>query len=436
MSVLARIRDPIHNLVSFSDSEDDRLLAELIDTAPIQRLRRIKQLGYSEFVYPGATHTRFSHSIGAMQMARRMLGAFKRDPLFADSEEHRLMARATVAAALLHDLGHGPYSHVFEELMEHVGEEKSHEEYTKEFIRSPEIIGILKRYGADETVPAFFEKEVGDLPYSAIISSQMDCDRLDFLVRDRYFTGIQSSLIDLEWLFDSLSIEKVVVGDDDVEKYSFVVSHKGLRVVEEFVVAYMKMYNDVYFHKTTRAVQHMVVDCITGALDAYPDAADLNHSALVKFLQAKQKTIDAYRELDDSHVVALVHVIADGKFGQHSELARRYLRRDLYKALEIPPMLDGSAPAQLNKRFREKLDNAKLWYKVDVVKGRGYKQYDVSDKKYLENIIVRQDGEHMRLHAASKIIRAIEDKRVRFYFRNDVERQTAKNLLADARAHQ
>src|SRR5687767_13619508 len=108
-----RIRDPIHNLIKFSSSRpDDRVLWNLVQTPQIQRLRRIKQLGFSELVYPGATHTRFSHVLGAMQTARKMLTVFLRNAVFTPDPDEEL---ATLCAALLHDVGHGPFSHVFEE---------------------------------------------------------------------------------------------------------------------------------------------------------------------------------------------------------------------------------------------------------------------------------------------------------------------------------
>lgn len=432
MGKLRRIRDPIHNLISFSSTDDDQLLAELVDTRPVQRLRRIKQLGYSEFVYPGATHTRFSHALGAMQMARRMLSAFEKNGVL-DGAEHALMKRATVAAALLHDVGHGPYSHVFEELSEHVGQEKSHEEYTKEILGSDEISKILERYGVLAQTTDFFSKEEYT-PYSSIISSQMDCDRLDFLARDRYFSGIQSSAIDLSWLFDTLTIEKVATGEDDNERFSFVVEEKGLRVVEEFVISYMKMYNDVYFHKTTRAVQHMVVDAITIVLDKYRDRKEFSGNPLISFLNEKSGDLQKYSALDDSHIVAIVHTIADGKFGDATDLANRYLNRDLYKAIELPPMPGGEVPAQLSKKFKENLETAGLWYKLDVIKGKAYKQYDVSDKKFLENIIIKRAGEHVRLHSASRIIRSIDERKARFYFKDAADRDKARECLAQAKA--
>ena len=154
-----RIRDPIHDLISFSPKTDSAIW-QLVETEPMQRLRRVKQLGFSEFVYPGATHTRFSHVLGAMQMARRMLAAFERTDVIDSSDaNHESMRKATIAAALLHDVGHGPYSHVFEELCEDYHIAKSHEQWTSDVIRGTDISTVLKDAGIFEEVVSFFETE-------------------------------------------------------------------------------------------------------------------------------------------------------------------------------------------------------------------------------------------------------------------------------------
>ncbi len=128
-----RIRDPIHNLIKFSSNiQDDEILWHLLQTSPLQRLRRIKQLGFSDFVYPGASHTRFSHSVGTMQMARRMLEILRRNKGLTQNEDSPLWHRATLCAALLHDVGHGPYSHAFEEVSKELGITTRHEEYTSQ----------------------------------------------------------------------------------------------------------------------------------------------------------------------------------------------------------------------------------------------------------------------------------------------------------------
>ncbi|MGO9847664.1 MAG: HD domain-containing protein [Methylocella sp.] len=229
-------------------------------------VRRIKQLGFSEFVYPGATHSRFSHVLGAMHMARRMLDVFERNSVFP-KRDHLLLRRATLAAALLHDVGHGPYSHVFEEVTAGLGQQQNYESYTAQIIEETNIKSILRKHGIFDETRQFFTAEAGSDPYTRIISSQLDCDRLDFLVRDRYYAGLRSATIDLAWLFDSLRIEEVPIDPiRQLKGYSFVVLPKGISVVEEFVLAYMKMYQNVYFHKTTRAVQFMVSDIMSMAV--------------------------------------------------------------------------------------------------------------------------------------------------------------------------
>ena len=150
-----RIRCPVHDLINFKRSrEEDVLLWELIQTPAMQRLRRIKQLGFSEFVYPGATHTRFSHVLGAMHMARRMLDVLAKNDALGKVEDLALGRRATLAAALLHDVGHGPYSHVFEEISDELGIERDHEAYTLEFIDTSDIRSPLEKFGVyDQTCP-------------------------------------------------------------------------------------------------------------------------------------------------------------------------------------------------------------------------------------------------------------------------------------------
>jgi uncharacterized protein len=143
-----RIRDPVHDLIKFSQKDPyDCLFWALAQSFPFQRLRRIKQLGFSEFVYPGATHTRLSHSFGALQMARRMFDVFERNEIFQrDKKHHQTMRAATLAAVLLHDIGHGPYSHVFEELSEHAKLGVPHEQYTRSIINETEIAALLKKF--------------------------------------------------------------------------------------------------------------------------------------------------------------------------------------------------------------------------------------------------------------------------------------------------
>lgn len=433
MKKTQRIRDPIHNLIGFSDSSpEDELLWALLQTPPIQRLRRIRQLGFSEFVYPGATHSRFSHTLGAMQMARRMLGVFRRNKLDSlMNDDYDVNRIATVAAALLHDVGHGPYSHVFEEISELCGIERAHEEYTLEIIQNTEISDILKKADQFERVIELFEREKGYSPFHAIISSQMDCDRLDFLSRDRYFCGVRSSYIDLEWLFDSLTIEEVIVDPGaSISEFSFVVAPKGVRVVEEFVISYIKMYQDIYFHKTTRSIQHVVTEALNNAIVVYNgDEVLMKQPAFSYFTDKNKQNLEEYITLDDSSIISLLNCLSRGKYGRATELAERFFQRKPFKCLEIPPGVDGEIRGQLLKKLKEKLEQSNIFYKLDILKPKSYKQYDVYDKKYMENILVKQGDEHVRLHKISNIVRQFSENTVRMYFNCNEDRDTAKNII-------
>lgn len=330
MKYFERIRDPVHDLISFNSSiDDDQLIFELLGLPTLQRLRRIKQLGFSDFVYPGATHSRFSHVLGAMQMARRMLDVFQKNRVITGLSD--IDRRATLAAALLHDVGHGPYSHVFEEIAEELGHTKSHEMYTLELIDSEEVKSVLEKFGVFEATRRFFSKEPGDHIANTIISSQLDCDRIDFLCRDRYHCGVRSAQIDLAWLFDSLSIQSVLVDDrSDASQYAFVFEGKGLTVAEQFVIAYMEMYKNVYFHKTTRGVQHLVKEIIRISYRDYRDHPSIKENRLLSYLDGN-KDLEFYKRLDDGTVLSLIHACSDSSVGRARDFSNRFLNRHLLK---------------------------------------------------------------------------------------------------------
>lgn len=421
-----RIRDPIHNLVSFAHSRDeDRLLWDLLQTRPVQRLRRIKQLGFSEFVYPGATHTRFSHVVGAMQMARRMLDVFEGNAGFDRSNEHHLKKKATLAAALLHDVGHGPYSHVFEDICTATGAEKRHEIYTQEIIALPEIRRLLEEHGVYDETARFFTKEPGYDAYTRIISSQMDCDRLDFLVRDRYHTGIRSSEVDLDWLFDSLRIEEVTLDPKaGVKEFSFVVLPKGVSAVEDFITAYSKMYQNIYFHKSTRAVQHLVKNAIIALLRTeVRDSDPIAQHPLLKFIRSSHRDANDYLRLDDTSVISLLHLAADGKYGEATTLAERFFERNVYKCIDLT-----STPHKLS-RFVDALNTERIWHEIDVLEPKHYKQYAILEPNFVKNILVKEGDDFRPLGELSSIALTLPPKGVRVYFADSKDRDRARAIL-------
>ncbi len=436
-----RIRDPIHNLIKFSGRNKlDEVLWNLVQTSPFQRLRRIKQLGFSEFVYPGASHSRFSHSLGAMQMGRRMLTALKRNEVFGNDLgfDIELWESATLCAALLHDIGHGPYSHVFESVSDKLGVTAHHEEYTLKLIEKPEISNILKASDHGEALLnatlSFFNTEPGEHAFSSIVSSQLDADRLDFLTRDRYFCGADYGKIDLEWVFDSLTIEQVNLDvDSDVTEYAFVVSNKGQSTIEEYLIAYFHMYSNIYFHKTTRGIEVLVREILNGVL-ADPSALDNSFAddPLCRYFKVPdEERLLYYEKLDDSSILSFIKKIAEGNFGNPTELAQRFIKRDLFACFE-PNKNPHRGPAKRKiANFALALGEANISFFQDYAPKKGFKQFAGNGDEFLVNILVKddEDGEPRPIGELNDAILKLADQaKVRFYFYSADQKTAAREI--------
>lgn len=432
-----RIRDPIHNLIKFSASrDDDQVLWELVQTREFQRLRRIKQLGFSELVYPGATHTRFSHALGAMQMARNILAVFRRNDVVGKDPDQKEWQTATLCAALLHDIGHGPFSHVFEEVSKRCGLHIHHEEWTSRIIGESAVSQILEKASPalrSKTL-AFFQQEPGYNVYSSIVSSQLDADRLDFLLRDRYFTGIHFGSIDTEWIFDCLSVQEVNADPNgEVQQYSFVVAPKGLAAVENYLYAYSELYSKVYFHKTTRAAQIMLEEILTGIISKPEFLQKLPSDNAVKryFELGKSATLESYIDLDDSALWSVVLWAAKNECGDSSALARRLIDRDLFKCFEPPhPPTESLNILQVNE-FAKKLSAAGIWAHRDKIPEKGYKTFSGDGMVYLKNILVynERDKSPCAITSMSRLVSEMPDPpAIRFYFRSAIDRNAAAAL--------
>ncbi len=246
------IKDPIHGYIRISETE-----RAIIDTQPVQRLRRLRQLAGSEFVYPAANHTRFEHVLGAMHLAGTLAEALPTHLNNHQQEQMRL-------AALLHDIGHGPFSHVFEPLMiRHLG--KTHEDMVPWLVGETEVAAKLEKAGfSSRDMGLLAVGRLGDRkrPYlDQIISSSVDVDKMDFLVRDSFHTGAGYGSIDVHRLLYTM----------DVIDGNLSVDGTAVATLESFVLARLESFRTIYFHRASRAVQIMIVK----ALEAAKDALDL-----------------------------------------------------------------------------------------------------------------------------------------------------------------
>jgi uncharacterized protein len=311
-----------------------------------------------------------------------------------------------------------------------------HEDYTRAIIESAEIGSILAEYGVHELVAQFFEKDVRNSPYMAIVSSQLDADRLDFLTRDRYSTGIKVGQIDHEWLFDSLRIEDVAFGvGPDESKMTFVVEQKGLRVVEDYISAYLKLYESVYFHKTTRGIQFLVHEAIKSALDEIAMVRESNivSPLLEYFFLPPERRLEHYLALDDSDVVTLLKQLAVRDLGDASKFAKRFLAREPFRCFEPN---DPNRDMDLNrtKAFWTLLSKKGIWVHLDLCKEKGFKAYDPLNEHFLKNIMIKVDAQQTRpIGQVNPDIMTKVRARCRFYFRTEDDRIAAKAIWQEGR---
>ncbi|MHA1238855.1 MAG: HD domain-containing protein [Candidatus Odinarchaeia archaeon] len=241
------IKDPLFGYIHINELE-----RKIIDTHPVQRTRRLRQLSGAEYVYPGANHTRFEHSLGVMYLASRLAENISETLTKEEIQELRL-------AGLLHDVGHGPFSHVFESLLTDYLN-KTHEDLTQWLVKNTEIKDVLREYGYDHL--KISKLAVGKLndankPYlDQFLRSTVDADKMDYLVRDSYHTGAGYS-VDVFRLIYTLDVCDGVLA----------VNKTALYTLEAFLIARIESFKTIYFHKTSRAAQLMLVSALEAAKD-------------------------------------------------------------------------------------------------------------------------------------------------------------------------
>jgi len=301
---VGEIRDPVHGYIPMTAVERD-----IIDTKTVQRLRRLKQLSGAYFTYPGAEHSRFLHSVGVMCVASRIASRFEESGYITEDEGQKIRI-----AGLLHDVGHGPFSHMYEEVLDKY-RHMTHEDVGEWLIREGELKDILASHGylAEE----ISKLSVGKLatPEKAflnqIVASQFDADIMDYLVRDSHFAGAEYGNIDIERLINSL----------DVVEGRLAMDITALYALEAFVIARYEMFKAVYFHRTVRAAEVMIVRAMDYANEFL---------GLTSFQSPEE-----FLRLDDQSVVQSLLSIKDTnerRLKVARELAEMYVNRRLFKA--------------------------------------------------------------------------------------------------------
>ena len=294
------ITDPIHDFIRLTNTE-----RKIIDTPVFQRLRRIKQLSGAHLTYPGAQHTRFEHSLGVMHIASMAGTSLESKGITTKDDVSNLRL-----AALLHDIGHGPFSHLFEEVLQRKNK-KTHEQIGKQIILNTEIGDIISENGFDKKLIQNLAMGEGKLQFmNEIVSGALSADMMDYLLRDGYFTGAEHAKIDHSRITYSL----------DVYKKKLALDHSALVNFETMMISRFQMFKAVYFHKTVRAGEVMLLESMTLADD------ELGLTSL---------TLDDYVKQTDESIMALLLSIPETtqELRSAKKIARDYQDRKLFKCV-------------------------------------------------------------------------------------------------------
>lgn len=294
------ITDPIHKYIPITDLEK-----KLIDTEFFQRLRKIRQLAGAHLVYPSAQHTRFEHSIGAMHLAGLAAESLLNKGYITCKED----VESLRIAALLHDIGHGPFSHLFEEVLREKKSNKiNHEIIGKRIIKETIIIDILEKYGYDgDYVCKLSFGESQKMFYDEIIAGSLSVDIMDYLPRDSFFTGAEYGKVDYHRLISSLEV--LSNGHLGIDK-------SAINSLESMLISRYQMFKAVYFHKTVRAGEVMLLHSLISA---------------DKQLNFSNFTIEEYLDYTDDKTIDIICSLKENKFA--SELALDYKKRNLFKCV-------------------------------------------------------------------------------------------------------
>jgi HD superfamily phosphohydrolase len=381
------LNDPVYGFITFRHP----LVLELIDHPYFQRLRRIAQLGLSHLVYPGALHNRFQHAIGAMHLMQNVVDELRlKDHKITEDEEVGLLL-----AVLLHDIGHGPFSHALEHS---IADGVHHEEVSALVMQR-----LNEEFGGKlDLAIRIFNNQYPKKFLHQLVSSQLDMDRLDYLARDSFFSGVVEGQVGSERILKML----------DVVDDHLVVEEKGIYSVEKFIVARRFMYWQVYLHKTVLSAEYMLVNALRRAKELAGRGEDLWCSPALRYFLYNQVTSAHFKQhpealhhftrLDDFDIAAALKVWQDHPDKVLSELSSRIVNRELFKIeVQRTPVSDDAMQEKLNEisarmnltaeeaRYfviRERVDNIAYNSTNDIIRIRMISASEASDHLSLERL--------------------------------------------------
>ncbi len=378
------INDPVHGFITIPDD----LIYDLIQHPYFQRLRRIKQLGLSHLVYPGANHTRFHHALGAMHLMTKALSVLSKKGVAITDEEKQ----AATIAILLHDIGHGPFSHTLEHsLLKSV----DHEEMSILFMQR-----LNEQYeGKLKMAIDIFTNQYTKVFLHDLVSSQLDMDRLDYLQRDSFFTGVSEGVVGSDRIIAMLN---VVDG-------KLVIEEKGIYSIENFISARRIMYWQVYMHKTVVSSEYMLIKILTRAKELFKQGTELFASPFLKTFLEKNVRIEDFRNdenllaqfalIDDNDLISAIKTWQLSEDKVLSTLCNAIVSRKLFKT-EISKR--AFSEKQINDKVKNIVDNGNLseaeaayFYQTEKLVNSAY------DENFKQILILSRDGKISDLAKAS-----------------------------------
>ncbi|HEY8928811.1 MAG TPA: HD domain-containing protein [Mucilaginibacter sp.] len=359
------INDPVYGFISIPTE----LIFDLIEHPYFQRLRYIKQVGMTHLVYPGALHTRFHHALGAMHLMSMAIETLRNKDHEISAEEEE----AVTIAILLHDIGHGPFSHALEEtIVEHI----SHEDISTMIMQR-----LNKQFdGRLDMAIQIFENKYPRRFLHQLVSSQLDMDRMDYLNRDSFFTGVSEGVISSDRIIKMLNVK-----DDEI-----VVEEKGIYSIEKFLIARRLMYWQVYLHKTVIAAEQLLVKILKRSRELALTGQEMfTTPALSKFLKkpvsreefmTEDHYLETFAGLDDTDIMAAVKVWATHDDFVLSKLCRDLVQRKLYKVditNEAPdPELVDKLTKKAMKKYGISEHEASYFVFTETIRNKAYRSGD------------------------------------------------------------